>query len=579
MRPQNDIDGVLGRSLPRPGLRCARGHCDEAAGSGGPAAGEPVAGEPVGGDPVDTVAEESRAWLAGIVESSSDAVVGLDLDAAIQTWNAGAERLYGYAAADAIGRPIAMLMPPELAAQRERVLARILAGEAEFVREETEDICADGSRVAIVLTSTPIRDASGRIIGVARIAQDITERKRLERELRWGSEHDPLTGLFNRRRFGEELAREVGRAARYPDSPGSLLLADLDNLKYVNDKLGHRAGDEVIQGVAAVLSERVRTTDVLARVGGDEFAILLPHTRLEAAWLVGRSLCDAVRERVTQADGHRVRTTLSIGVAPLGGGISGQDSMAIADMAMYEAKRHGQDRVMTFSQQPQYMRDQLGWADRLAHALSEGHFALYAQPIVDLATDAVVRHELLLRLREPDGRVAPPKAFMPAAERFGLSNEIDRWVVRSSLELMAASGGRDGYAINVSGLSIGDAGLVALLGAEIARAGVDPARLMVEITEAAAINDIDATRDFLHGLREIGCGSAIDDFGAGLSSFNHLRELPVDLVKIDGRADPGAAGRCPRSCAREGGRRRRPCVRHAHRRRARRIRGRGGSGA
>jgi len=480
--------------------------------------------------------ELAHGWLAAIVQSSTDAVVGLGLDGAIQSWNDGAEQLYGLAAADAIGRPGTIVVPPELTAERERAFGRILRGEVEFVREETEDLRADGSRAMVALTRSPIRDAGGRIVGVARVAQDITERKRLERELRWGSEHDPLTGLFNRRRFAEELAREVTRASRYPASAGSLLLADLDSLKYVNDTLGHRAGDEVIKGVARVLAERVRTTDVLARVGGDEFAVLLPHTRLEAAWLVARSLGDAVRETVTSADGHPVRTTLSVGVAPLGGGITGEDSMAIADMAMYEAKRLGHDRVMTFSHPPEHLRDQLGWTDRLREALVHEHFKLYAQPIVDLATGTADQHELLLRLREPDGRTITPKAFIGAAERFGLVSEIDRWVIAAAVELIASRPGEPTrYAINMSGLSVADGSVLTLIADELERAQVDPARLVVELSEAAAVADLDGARSFVEGLRQLGVGAALDDFGSGTGSFTCLRELPVEFVKIDSR--------------------------------------------
>ena len=192
-----------------------------------------------------------------------------------------------------------------------------------------------------------------------------------------------------------------------------------------------------------MLAERIRTTDVLARVGGDEFAVLLPHTRLASAWLVARSLCDAVREKVDdRRRPHGAHDRSASASRRSAAASSGEDSMAIADMAMYEAKRHGHDRVMTFNQQPQYMRDQLAWADRLQQALADDHFVLYEQPIVELATSAVERHELLLRLREPDGRVAPPRAFMPAAERFGLINEIDRWVIRAAVALIASRGAR-----------------------------------------------------------------------------------------------------------------------------------------
>jgi PAS domain S-box-containing protein len=184
-----------------------------------------------GAQPVADERDQRRLeWLAAIVDSSSDAVVGVGVDGVIESWNRSAQRLYGYSAEQAIGKPASMLMPTGQRADREHALARVLSGEAEFVHDETEDLRADGTRVAVMLTGSPIRDACGAIVGVARVAHDITDRKRLERELRFNSDHDALTGLFNRRRFGEELARESARALRYPESAGALLVADLDNV-------------------------------------------------------------------------------------------------------------------------------------------------------------------------------------------------------------------------------------------------------------------------------------------------------------------------------------------------------------
>jgi EAL domain-containing protein (putative c-di-GMP-specific phosphodiesterase class I) len=205
-------------------------------------------------------------------------------------------------------------------------------------------------------------------------------------------------------------------------------------------------------------------------------------------------------------------------------------------MAMYEAKRHGRDRAITFSRQPEHMRDQLSWAERLRDALASEHLLLFAQPIVDVATGARVHEELLLRLREPDGRIVPPKAFLPAAERFGLINDIDRWVVRAAIALIGARGPADAtsFAINISGLSLGDAGLLALIADECSRARVDPARLVVEVAETAAAVDVEVTQSFLRGVRELGAGAALDNFGSGFSSFAWLHELPLDLLKIDG---------------------------------------------
>jgi diguanylate cyclase (GGDEF)-like protein/PAS domain S-box-containing protein len=293
-------------------------------------------------------ADEARAWLAAIVDSSSEAIVGLGPDGMIQSWNAGAERLYGYLPSEAIGRPASILFAPEHAAERERMLRSVLAGQVSSVHLESDDVAADGTRIAVALTASPIRDASGLIAGVARITRDVSERKRLEVELAYNADHDPLTALFNRRRFGVELAREVAHAERYPDTAGSLILADVDHFKYVNDTLGHRTGDNVLTAVAGALRGRLRETDVVARVGGDEFAVILTHTRVDTALTVARALCEAVGSLAPSADDHAVRTTLSIGIAPLGGGLSGDDSMAIADMAMYEAKKQGRDRVVGF---------------------------------------------------------------------------------------------------------------------------------------------------------------------------------------------------------------------------------------
>jgi diguanylate cyclase (GGDEF)-like protein/PAS domain S-box-containing protein len=478
--------------------------------------------------------EETRAWLAAIVEGSSDAIVGVAPDGLIESWNAAAELLYGYTPEEAIGRPAIILVPPELAPERERTLGQVLANETSVVDLETEDVTRDGRRIAVAVSDSPILDASGQIIGVARIARDITERKRLERKLEFNSDHDSLTGFLNRRRFATELAREVTRGERYA-AAASLLLIDLDNFKYVNDTLGHRAGDEILKGVAQVLSRRLRETDVIARVGGDEFAVVLPHTELDDAELVARSLCQAGSGLATVANGRKAHTTLSIGVAPLGGGMTGEDSMALADMAMYEAKQQGRDRVVALDQKPEHMRDLLGWAERLREALRLDRFELYAQPIFDLATERSDRHELLLRLHDEDNQIVLPGAFIATAERFGLIGEIDRWVVRHAIRLLAREPRSATISmVNLSGISIGDPQLLSLIAAEIDRARVDPARLVFEVTETAAIRDIHVAREFMQGLSRIGCKSALDDFGSGFGSFAHLKHLPVDYLKIDG---------------------------------------------
>lgn len=360
------------------------------------------------------------------------------------------------------------------------------------------------------------------------------ERKRLEDELQFNSDHDPLSGLFNRRRFATELARAVADAERYPDTAGSLLLIDLDHFKYVNDTLGHHAGDQLLTTVARALSARMRESDVIARVGGDEFAVVLPHTPLDAGLLAARSLCDAASRFMIIVNGRKVRTTMSVGVVPLGRGMTGEDSLALADIAMYEAKKQGRNRVVALERKPAEMVDQLGWSERLRDALAFARFELYAQPIVEIATGRVDRHELLLRLRDEHDELVAPEAFIPTAERFGLIGAIDRWVVHQAIEQLALRPKRTNiYMVNLSAISIGDPQMLPLIAAELDRTRIDPTRLVFEVTETAAITDMDTASEFMHGLRRIGCGSALDDFGSGFGSFVYLKHLPVDYLKID----------------------------------------------
>jgi diguanylate cyclase (GGDEF)-like protein/PAS domain S-box-containing protein len=494
--------------------------------------------------------EDANRRFAAIVEQTDDAVLASSPSGAITEWNRGAERLFGYAAEEAVGQPAAMLIPPERAAQERELLERVLQGEAIPARE-TVRLHRDGSGVDVSLTCSPIRDEQGAIVGVSSIARDLTERKRLEHELRYHADHDPLTGLYNRRRFSEELTREVAFIARYQDIPAALLLADLDNFKTINDTLGHRAGDELLRGVAAVLGRRLRASDVLARLGGDEFAVLLPHTDLRRARIVAESLRDAVGAFRTVLAGREVSTSASIGVAPIGGELTGEDSLSLADVAMYRAKDRGGDGVVVREQDahrgPHVAR--AGVRARLRVALDQERFELHRQPILDVRSGRVERHELLLRLRGERDEILQPRSFIHAAERDGIIADIDRWVLRQAIALLASEPGPDGpiLHVNVSAVSVRDRGLLTLVGAGLRQSASDPARLVFELTETTAILDMAAAHGFAGAVARLGCGCALDDFGAGFGSFSSLRHLPVEYVKLDGelvRTLPDDATNC-----------------------------------
>ncbi|WP_051472195.1 bifunctional diguanylate cyclase/phosphodiesterase [Patulibacter minatonensis] len=378
---------------------------------------------------------------------------------------------------------------------------------------------------------------------------DVTERRRYEGELRHLADHDSLTGLANRRRFEEELARQLDQVRRYGDI-GAVCVLDIDHFKQVNDTLGHKVGDDLIVAISRLLSGRLRASDVLARLGGDEFAVLLPRATAADAETVAGELVRVVREHAGGIEGVRPRdVTVSVGVAVVDGdrpGITAEELMVEADLAMYDAKSAGRDRFAVFSDgrvHESRTKVQIEWVERIETALRTDGFVLLAQPIEDLSTGAVDRHELLLRMID-DGDLIPPAAFLPVAERHGLAPRIDRWVLSRALELLeriADAGGSHRFEVNVSGRSLSDDGLLRHIERELRRTGVDPRALIIEITETAAIADIAAAREFVERLTRIGCRFALDDFGAGFGSFYYLKHLPSDYLKIDGEFVRGCA--------------------------------------
>lgn len=481
-------------------------------------------------------AQEASWWLTALVQSSGDAIVGLASDGTIASWNPAAERLYGYRAAGALGRGADMLATPARRHEQEEMVARASAGET-VAQAESEALRRDGTTFPVAVTASAILDPRGGVIGVALVARDMTDRARFEHELKFFADHDPLTGLFNRRRFTEELARHVAYVHRYPQVAGVVLIGDLDSFKQINDRLGHKAGDELIKAFALQLRGRVRDTDAVGRLGGDEFAVLLPRATLRQAAEIAEELRKGLGEFEMHLEGHRLRTTISIGAAPISAELTPEDSLAAADIAMYEAKRAGRDRVVTAAPSAAVspgINQQSGWIERLGSALSEDRFELYVQPIVDLTAGSIARHELLIRLRE--GReLIPPAAFIYTAERFGVIHQIDRYVITRALKLLAEDPhGTAAYHVNVSGLSIASPDLLEFVGLALTDSAVDPGRLTFEITETATIIDLDAAQRFARGLQGLGCALALDDFGSGFGSFSYLKYVPVQYLKIDG---------------------------------------------
>lgn len=364
--------------------------------------------------------------------------------------------------------------------------------------------------------------------------------EKTEAELRYIADHDFLTGLLNRRRFRAELDQYVSFTARY-GGQGAVMIIDIDGLKEVNDRLGHHPGDNLIRRISAVLRERVRTTDLVARLSGDEFAVLMPQTDTAGALQLGEDLRAQVAEGF-QANAELGTATISVGIAMFGGkrGAGAEAVLVAADQAMYRAKEEGRNRIALFNgpdDKERTARRGQTTSAKIRDALTQNRLSLASQPIRSLASGGVERYELLLRMTASDGQLLPAASFIDAAERSGMVQELDRWVVGRALEMLAErerAGEPVSLHINLSGASLTDISVLEYIERRLDEGDADPARCTFEITQTARVEDYATAAGFADRLTEFGCEVAIDDYGAGFGPFNYLKKIPFDLIKIDG---------------------------------------------
>jgi diguanylate cyclase (GGDEF)-like protein/PAS domain S-box-containing protein len=394
----------------------------------------------------------------------------------------------------------------------------------------------------LLIALAPVPDERGRPRQAVLHAIDIGERKRHEAQLSHLADHDALTGLFNRHRFESELRRAVAHAARYHER-GALLVVDLDGFKNVNDTMGHSQGDRLVATVGGLLTGALRESDVVARIGGDEFAVIAPRSDEREALAIAAKLLRSMREKaIVFSERGQACVTCSIGVTTFAGepGVDAEELMAQADIAMYQAKEAGRNQVCAYRPE-EHMIDRIrrreGWVERLRSGVEDGAFELFAQPIRPLRARGGERYELLLRMRGEDGEPVAPAVFLADAERMDLIQRIDRWVFAHGAALLHehhARGRRLALCVNMSAKTLGDPAILADLEAILAATPIPPGSLVVEVTETAAITNIERACEVARGLRELGCSFALDDFGAGFASFYYLKHLEFDFLKIDG---------------------------------------------
>ncbi len=364
--------------------------------------------------------------------------------------------------------------------------------------------------------------------------------EKTEAELRYLADHDSLTGLLNRRSFRAKLDRYVSFSARY-GGQGAVMIIDIDGLKEVNDRLGHQPGDNLIRRVADVLRERVRETDMVARLSGDEFAVLMPQTDTGGALQLGEDLRAEVAEGFP-AGSELGTATISVGITMFGGKreLGAEAVLVAADQAMYRAKEEGRNRIALFHgpEDPARLpRRTQTTSARIRDALTQDRLSLATQPIHNLASGGIERYELLLRMTGDDGELLPAASFIEVAERSGMVQELDRWVISRALELLAKrerAGDPVSLHVNLSGASLTDISVLEFIERRLDEGDADPSRCTFEITKSAQVEDYETAAGFADRLTEFGCEVAIDDYGAGFSPFHHLKQLPFDVIKIDG---------------------------------------------
>lgn len=497
--------------------------------------------------------EKQKAQVT--LSSIGDAVITTDTEGHIEYINPVAERLFGIQLDDAVSRQLSALVALQFEHNGQPVSDLVQHALREGSLSEHFDtlllIHKDGRKKTYIEPSAaPIRAPDGKAIGVVLVFRDMTQTHELTQQLSHQATHDELTGLFNRRDFEFKLSQAV-RDAQINGSRHSLIYMDLDQFKVVNDTCGHVAGDELLKQYTGKLAALLRQGDILARIGGDEFGVLLENCDPDHAHRIAAKVQEMTQTFHFLWDGKTFSVGVSIGLI----GIDRQSEsitqiMSLVDAACYMAKEDGRNRIHVHDEADSALherRDEMQWSPRITKALAEDRMVLFHQPIVhhDALDNLHTHYEILIRMHDESGALIQPGAFLPAAERYNLITTIDRWVVTRYLRWLAEHPGHlaslEIGSINLSGKSLSDDVCLRHIENQFREFAIPPEKICFEITETEAIANLAKATYFIGKLKDIGCKFSLDDFGSGFSSYAYLRNLPVDFLKIDGMFVKGIA--------------------------------------
>ncbi len=484
--------------------------------------------------------QQERDFVQSLINTAQMVIITMDKQCLITSFNHFSEEITGYASTEIVNSSFERFFPTEQWSETKNILTRLQTTDQTISQQESELINHSTGSIHIIswLFSSLNHPTDDSVI--LAVGLDITEKKRSDEHIIWLAEHDVLTELYNRRKFNSTFEQLLNNAKRF-DHQGALLFLDLDQFKDINDRYGHKAGDQVLKQVAETLLTLSRTTDSVARLGGDEFAIILPQTDEDGAINFAQKIIEQLAQINISFNSLKYKVTTSIGIVqfPLEDQTI-EELISNADIAMYQAKAKGKNTWHQFSVDDTtrgQLESRVFWKQQIENALENNRFILHYQPVMNIQSEAIDHYEVLIRMLDDSNTIHPPSSFIPIAEQTGLIHDIDHFVIKNSIKLQAELkqvNADVSLSVNLSAAAINDSILVPLLKRLLKDNNTTADGLMFELSETTTSSDVIQARDFIELLNSLGYRFSLDDFGKDASSFHSLRELPVDFIKIDG---------------------------------------------